>query len=124
MPTNTESNNQVQPSIPIPNPIPNPIQPFVPVESQERTELYTHKELRAFTSTDARNELDEMSEPHRFHKDLTKPDAEHPSSPRIGIRGKLIFGFFVGASVGALLMALTSPQSGSQIRGWLKGRLS
>lgn len=98
-----------------------PIQPFVPVESRERTELYTHQELRALTSVDARNELDEMSEPQRFRKDVTKPDTALHSGPNGGYRRNLILGLIVGASVGALLMAITAPKKGHQLRGWWRG---
>lgn len=56
------------------NPEPKkPIQPFVPVRPDERTDLYSRKELLVLTTTDPRNELDEMSEPQRFQKDVKKP---------------------------------------------------
>lgn len=51
----------------------NPIQPFVPAAPDDRTALYSVKELRALTSADPRNELDELSEPHRFGKSVKKP---------------------------------------------------
>ena len=44
------------------------IQPFVPVNPRERTDLYSQQELLALSTTDARNELDEMSEPNRYRK--------------------------------------------------------
>lgn len=59
-----------------------PMQPFVPVGLDDRTELYSHSELYALTSTDPRNELDELSEPNRFKKDVTKPDAYFESAVR------------------------------------------
>ena len=52
----------------------DPIQPFVPVSSKDSTELYSHMELRALTNADPRNELDELSEPQRFRKDVKKPE--------------------------------------------------
>ncbi len=52
-----------------------PIQPFVPVRLDDCTELFSHRELCAITSSDARNELDELSEPNRFQKNITKPGA-------------------------------------------------
>lgn len=58
------------------------IQPFVPAGPDERTALYTRKELRALTSADPRNELDELSEPHRFKKCVDKPDS--PAAPKPG----------------------------------------
>ena len=55
------------------------IQPFVPVAPNDRTELYSHRELVALARLDPRNELDELSEPQRFKKDVAKP--EGPPSP-------------------------------------------
>ncbi len=52
-----------------------PIQPFVPVRSDDRTALFSHRELCALASSDPRNELDELSEPNRFRKNITKPGA-------------------------------------------------
>lgn len=52
-----------------------PIQPFVPVRLDDRTVLFSHRELCALASSDPRNELDELSEPNRFQKIITKPGA-------------------------------------------------
>lgn len=52
-----------------------PIQPFVPVRLEDRTQLLTHRELCALAGSDPRNELDELSEPNRFQKNITKPRA-------------------------------------------------
>lgn len=51
-----------------------PIQPFVPIGPEERTQLYSHGELCALIRADPRNELDELSEPHRSDKRMKKPD--------------------------------------------------
>lgn len=59
----------------------NPIQPFVPVGPDDRTALYSRKELHALTSADPRNELDELSEPHRFKKPVEKPVASPDLKP-------------------------------------------
>jgi hypothetical protein len=56
-----------------PRPV-RPIQPFVPVRPDEWTQLYSHDELCAFIRADPRNELDELSEPHRSDKRVKKPD--------------------------------------------------
>lgn len=50
-----------------------PTQPFVPVRSDDRTALYSHQELCALAASDPRSELDELSEPFRFKKYMTKP---------------------------------------------------
>lgn len=52
-----------------------PIQSFVPVRLDDRTELFSHRELCALASSDPRNELDELSEPNRFQKNITKSGA-------------------------------------------------
>lgn len=95
----------------------DPIQPFVPVRSDERTALYSHKELRALTSTDPRNELDELSEPHRFGKDGKKPGAGHESEPRVPGGGGLLLTFLAGAALGGALIALTTSRTGLESPG-------
>lgn len=95
----------------------NPIQPFVPVRSDERTALYSHRELRALTSTDPRNELDELSEPHRFGKDVKKPDSDHESEPRVPGGGGLLLTFLAGAAIGGALIALATPKAGPESHG-------
>lgn len=99
-----------------------PLQPFVPVRPGGRKKLYSHTELRAFASMDPRNELDELSEPNRFKKDVTKPDVISESEARQRRGVGLLLGFLAGATVGAVLAALTTPKKGSQVRGWLQGR--
>ena len=84
------------------------IQPFVPVNPRERTDLYSQQELLALSTTDARNELDEMSEPNRYRKNLGKGAACY--------RPNLILGFLAGVCAGALLMALTAPKPAKQQR--------
>lgn len=86
------------------------IQPFVPVGSGERTALYSHQELRALASVDPRNELDELSEPGRFKKDLE----DSKTRPRRG--GKLLLGFLAGAAVGGVIAALATPKTGQELR--------
>lgn len=97
-----------------------PIQPFVPVRSDERTELYSHEELRALSSADPRNELDELSEPHRFKKEVKKPRACFEPEARGPRGGGLLLGFLAGAAAGAVLVALTTPRTGPELRGDLK----
>ena len=96
------------------------IQPFVPVRPDERTALYSHDELYALASTDPRNELDELSEPSRFKKDIKKPGAhlEPKEGPPQG--GSLLLTFLAGAAVGAVLVALTTSKSGPELRENLK----
>lgn len=100
---------------------PEPKQPIQPVQPGERTELYSHRDLRALAVSDPRNELDELSEPHRFRKDVMKPNArlESPSGRRRG--GSLLLAFLAGAAAGAVFMALTTPRTGPDLRGDLKG---
>lgn len=81
------------------------IQPFVPVGSDERTELYSHRELVALARMDPRNELDELSEPQRFRKDVMKPEGPPPRG--VG----LLLSFLAGAALGGVLMALASART-------------
>ncbi|HTL98139.1 MAG TPA: hypothetical protein VL181_04980 [Holophagaceae bacterium] len=59
----------------------HPIQPFVPAGPDDRTALYSRKELHALTRADPRNELDELSEPQRFKKSVDKPGSATTSKP-------------------------------------------
>lgn len=88
------------------------IQTYVPVRPNERTELYSHKELCEFASTDPRNELDELSGPLRFKKNVDKPaePLDSPAQSRWG--GGALFTFFAGATVGAALAAISMPNAG------------
>ncbi len=88
------------------------IQAYVPVRPNERTELYSRKELCEIASTDPRNELDELSEPLRFKKDVTKPVESSDSEARTRLGGGALFTFFAGATVGAALVAISMPKSG------------
>jgi len=98
-----------------------PLQPFVPVRSGERTELYSHRELCALTSSDPRNELDELSEPNRYEKDVTEPGSGNQlAAPRCWAGG-LLLTFLAGAVAGGILVALTAPKTGAELRGDLKG---
>jgi hypothetical protein len=54
---------------------PKRIPPFVPVKPQDRTALYSAKELGDLSANDARNELDELSEPHRSQRAASAPKA-------------------------------------------------
>lgn len=81
------------------------IQPFVPVGSDDRTELYSHRELVALTHMDPRNELDELSEPQRFKKDVAKPEGPPPRG--VG----LLLSFLAGAALGGVLMALAAART-------------
>ena len=104
------------------NPEPKqPIQPFVPVQPGERTELYSHRDLRALAISDPRNELDELSEPHRFRKDVMKPDARLESASGRRRGGSLLLAFLAGVAAGAVFVALTTPRTGPELRGDLKG---
>ncbi len=101
----------------------NHLQPFVPVRPGERTKLYSNQELCAITSADPRNELDELSEPLRFKKDLAKPEAYLETGARHRRGGSLPLTFLAGAAMGALLAALTAPKTGAGLcRGLKVGR--
>jgi pimeloyl-ACP methyl ester carboxylesterase len=82
-----------------------PIQPFVPICASDRTAIYNHKDLSALTASDPRNELEELSEPHRSEKLVQKPDAcalpEAPAppaggDPRHGARRATLNGLQIG----------------------------
>lgn len=92
------------------------IQPFVPVRPSERTALYSHRELCALASTDPRNELDEMSEPLRFKKNVNKLNASFDPAMRLRLGGSTLLTFIAGASVGAALVALAVPTAGLGFR--------
>ena len=98
-----------------------PIQPFVPVGPGERTKLYSHRELRALTNADPRNELDELSEPLRFKKDVLKPSASSDCQADLAQSSGLLLTFLAGAAVGAVVVALTAPKTGPELCGDLKG---
>ncbi len=97
-----------------------PIQPFVPVHPGERTELYSHRELQALADTDPRNELDELSEPLRFKKGVDVPGTSAEAGCWPDGMGNLLLTFLAGAAVGGVLVALTTPKSGDELRGDLR----
>ncbi len=98
----------------------NAIKPFVPVGPEDSTEIYSHTELRALSTTDARNELDELSEPDRFLKGVTRSNVYPDPGPRSRRSPNRALIFLVGAASGAILIALTTPRTGSKLRRDIK----
>jgi hypothetical protein len=92
-----------------------PIHPFVHVRTDERTTLYSHKELCALTSADPRNELDELSEPLRYKKDVTKPDAYFQSEGKHRRSGRLPLGALVALAVPSSSVEFSWNQNDSEI---------